>query len=421
MRHNEPQIIWQTRLGKTDLYRADVNYPHYEDEINPEKMRSRYIVKYLPIIDSSSSIIRINPVLSEAFINKTFKNPYLNTAEHVCVQSGVIVLFFKEAFGDFHSIKRKNWPLIKSWITSMLKGLAHLHLHRIIHGDVKAANIIIDDDEAKLSDFGMSSIILGGGEQKYNRKMYTPSHRPPEVWTTDIWGLSADIWAAGCTIYEMIYGQPLFQIKDTYQEYLLQLNAWLTGNNEGILEFTSEWNNPQYSEINQLILMMLNGHSSRRPTIFDILKSPFFTEPEIVLGSSPSSVCSYESLDVCPIIPHRIYELSNFRNKGLLERLNKNLKTIESDSEIRMLVLCMYESYSDDRTFNPNLLRTLLLIVHILTHRERPFIFTLTSDDKERILKYCIDIQFNFINWNRFYGVYDKFYLHLPRVFDTNH
>ena len=147
----------------------------------------------------------------------------------------------------------------------------------------------------------------------------------------------------------------------------------------------------------------------------NLLKDQFFTEPELVSGSPPTSNCNYESLDICPIIPHRIYDSVNFRKKSILNKLDRNLKVLEPDNEIRMLVLCMYESYSDEDNFDPLLLRTLLIIVHLIAYRDKMPVFTITIEDKERILKYCSDIQFNFINWNRFYGVYDKFYFHLPR------
>uniref|UniRef100_A0A6C0BCL8 Protein kinase domain-containing protein n=1 Tax=viral metagenome TaxID=1070528 RepID=A0A6C0BCL8_9ZZZZ len=411
----EPQIIRQNKIAKTKLFKVEVEYEYDDEENNSEYPdRETYIVKYLPLIDNGSRIMNINPVLCEAFINKNFKNPYLATAEHVCVKSGVIVLFFKEASGDFYTTRRRNFSIVKNWIICFLKGLAHLHLNRIIHGDPKAKNIIIYDDEAKLSDFGMSSLILGCGEQEYHKKMYTPTHRAPEVWTTNYWDLSADIWAAGCTIYEMLYGKSLFGVKNTESEYLLQLETWLDGNQNGTIEFTNEWNNPNFYDINMIILKMLNGVPKNRPTIFDILKEPFFNEPELVLSSSPTSNCSYGSLNVCPIIPHRIYDKSNIKNKTVLTKISRNLALQEPDKEIRMLVLCMYEAYSEDN-YDPILLRTLLIIVHVLTHREKPLMFTITLLDKENILEYSKNVNFCYINWSKFYGVFDKFLLHLPR------
>lgn len=415
MRRIEPQIIKQTKYGKTGLYKADVVYQDLDDDdIQDEtEYRKTYIVKYLPLIDTSiSSLIKINPVLTEAFINKTFKNPFLNTAEHVCIQSGVIVLYFKELSGNFHSAKRLRWNTIKYWIKCMLNGLAHLHLHRIIHGDITASNIMIDDNQAKLSDFGSSALILTTGNQKFYTKMYTPTHRPPEVWTDKYWNLSADIWSAGCTIYEMVYGEPLFKPKQTETEYLLQLDSWLNGNQNSYIQLSPEWNNPEYSEINRIIISMLNGFSEKRPTVFDILKDPLFNSPESLSGS-PDFNCSYISLDVCPIIPHRVYDESNFKRKDLLTKLLRSINPREQNNEIKMLLLCMYESIVDSNEFDIKLIRILLIVIYLISHRCKPAIFTLTIEDKEAILNYCNQCQFNFINWTKFYGVYDRFYIHL--------
>jgi len=400
MSSEEPQILYQKKLNKTKLYKGKVLFT-YDDE-NEENKNGNYIIKYLPFLDKSSSMIRIDPVLCEAFINQIFKNKYLNTAEYVSIQSGIIVLFFKEALGDFHTVKRKNDNLTRKWIISIMKGLSHLHIHRILHGDIKASNIIIYDDEAKLSDFGMSSLILGNGKQKYSSPLYTPSHRPPEVWNEHEWGLSADIWALGCTIYEMIYGFPLFEIKNTKQEYLIQMDSWLNGNKNSSIKFSKSWNKPENKEINSLILKMLNGDSKMRPTIFELLST--FENIENNLN-----ICTYDSLDTCSIVSHRIYRSINFRNKNLFNKITNTLNILESDKEIKMLAYSMYESYIDDDTFNIEILKTILIVIHLLTHRVQPNIFNLTINDKNSIIKYSNDIKFNYINWKRFYAVRDKF------------
>ena len=214
MQSLEPTIVQQKPYKKTGLYKSIVEYQNVDSSNYPYPLKKEFITKQLELISNSNINFEINPILCEAFINKNFKSPYLNTAEFVTIQNGKIILFFNEASGDFHRIKNINYSTVKKWIKSIVKGIVHLHLHRILHGDIKASNVLIFDSIAKISDFGCSSLIVEEGNQRFTNKLYTPTHRAPEIWKTNQCDLSADIWALGCTIFEMVYSAPLFEVKN---------------------------------------------------------------------------------------------------------------------------------------------------------------------------------------------------------------
>lgn len=407
----EPTIVYQTPYGKSGLYKVIVEYHNINKENYPYPLKTEFITKQLKFVNNSNAYIKLNPILCEAFINKNFKSPYLNVAEYVTIQNGVIVLFFNEASGDFHGVKRNNYQTVKGWLKSLVRAIVHLHLHRIMHGDIKAANLLIFDSIAKLSDFGSSAVILGDGNQKFINKSFTPTHRAPEVWKSNQWGLSADIWALGCTVYEMIYGVPLFQVKTTDDDYIRQINAWCDpkmnyGEN---IEFHKDWNNPLYADINMLILKMLNPDPFNRPTIFDIVKESFFQSEIITRAGSPINGCSYNELSICPIIAQRVYTRRSFNDNHELNKIYNIINQYESDKEIKMLVICMYESFNDSNVPLRELLKSLVIIVHLLVHRGVPPIFTLTRNDISNILIYSAKIKFNYVNWDKFYGIYEKF------------
>ncbi|KAG9312190.1 kinase-like domain-containing protein [Chiua virens] len=70
-------------------------------------------------------------------------------------------------------------------------GLAYLHSHQIVHGDIKPGNILINDDgHAVLTDFGLSIVLEMSGFTTKN----TPAIRP----TT-----ATDVWAFGITATEI--------------------------------------------------------------------------------------------------------------------------------------------------------------------------------------------------------------------------
>lgn len=390
-----PIILYKTPYGKTGLFKTIVEYQDLEDY--PYELKTEFITKELTVVNNRNLSLKINPVLCEAFINKNFKSPYLNTAKYVTIQNGIINLFYDEAQGDFNKVKKANFNTLKTWSLNVIKGIIYLHLHRIIHGDIKASNILIFDGLAKLSDFGSSALLIGEGKQIFNTKMYTPTHRAPEVWNNNEWDLSADIWALGCTLFELFYGYSLFQPKNSNDEYIQQMKTWCEGDKKTYFELPSTWNLQCNNEINIIILKCLNPISSERPTIFEIINM-------FNLKSAPSSpTCNYRCLEDCPIVTHRIYNRNNFSHNHLCEEIYRKLQIYESDDEIRMLVMSMFQMYYGKIENNNMFLKTLLLIVNLLVHRYTPQFITITRQEIDMLLSYSSDVEFNYINWELFY------------------
>lgn len=463
--HPTPIVVHRVPFGRTGLFKVVVEYSEEDTELYPYPLSKTFITKELHLEDDSSFNIRLNPILSEVFINKTFKSPYLNVARFISIQNSTVVMFFDEAIGDFYKLKKTSHKAIKQIITSIVKGIVHLHLRRILHGDVKAANVLIYDGLAKINDFGMSSLIIGQGTQRFKQKLYTPTHRPPEMWNIDKCDLSADVWALGCTIYEMVYGEPLFKVMKTNEEYLSQIKSWCDSSNSfytGTIKFHRDWNKSTNSDINNLIIKMINPDPSKRPTIFEIVKDEYFcstppptypisssnpletsnhlrslsissvssissvnsqynsissvsssfTEPSEIIKQmgekgrqSSSSPCVYGALNDCPIVSQRLYNRNSFENDNQLMQIYRDLKIIEEDREIRMLIVCMCESFPKDIRSNHDLIHVLNIIAHLLTHRGIPYMLTVTKRVITDLLSFSNQINFQYINWDRFYGV----------------
>ncbi|CAD8081561.1 unnamed protein product [Paramecium sonneborni] len=95
-------------------------------------------------------------------------------------------------------------PVIQKYVSDILHGLVYLHGEGIIHRDIKGANIIVDTKGVcKLADFGCSII----GSNAYSLKG-TPNWMAPEVINSQETGRYSDIWSLGCTIIEMLTGEP---------------------------------------------------------------------------------------------------------------------------------------------------------------------------------------------------------------------
>jgi serine/threonine protein kinase len=106
---------------------------------------------------------------------------------------------------------------------SLLHCLDFMHNEvKILHRDVKPGNIFVSPAGIKLGDFGLS---CSDGEQQNTDYVHTRWYRAPEVLMSCPHGSKADVWAAGCVLYEMYAGRPLFPGKCQEAQLLLIVDA----------------------------------------------------------------------------------------------------------------------------------------------------------------------------------------------------
>jgi len=98
---------------------------------------------------------------------------------------------------------------IRSLFDEILRGLRIVHQHKMLHLDIKPANIFItDDNKAVLIDFGAAREVLNK-EGNFVRSMYTPGFAAPEMYRRDsAMGPWTDIYAIGACIYACMQGYP---------------------------------------------------------------------------------------------------------------------------------------------------------------------------------------------------------------------
>ena len=85
----------------------------------------------------------------------------------------------------------------------ILNGLEFLHSRKIIHRDVKTANVLLQGDTPRLADFGISRVMQTTAVS--TNAAGTPTYMSPEAFD-GVRSEQTDIWSAGVILYEMLSG-----------------------------------------------------------------------------------------------------------------------------------------------------------------------------------------------------------------------
>jgi serine/threonine-protein kinase len=98
--------------------------------------------------------------------------------------------------------------------TEIATGLGYAHRHGVVHRDIKPDNVLFQDGQAVLADFGIS--LPRDDERSHTRltqagvSLGTPGYMSPEQVTGQEVDQRSDIYALGAVAYEMLAGQPPF-------------------------------------------------------------------------------------------------------------------------------------------------------------------------------------------------------------------
>ncbi|XP_068137127.1 TRAF2 and NCK-interacting protein kinase isoform X12 [Hyperolius riggenbachi] len=171
----------------------------------------------------------------------------------------------------------KGNTLKEEWIAyicrEILRGLSHLHQHKVIHRDIKGQNVLLTENaEVKLVDFGVSA-QLDRTVGRRNTFIGTPYWMAPEVIACDenpdaTYDFKSDLWSLGITAIEMAEGAP--PLCDMHPMRAL----FLIPRNPAPRLKSKKWSKKFQSFIEGCLVK----NHSQRPTTEQLMKHPFIRD-----------------------------------------------------------------------------------------------------------------------------------------------
>lgn len=117
----------------------------------------------------------------------------------------------KEEEGRRHTLRGLDEGIVRRYARETLEGLAYLHSRRVLHRDVKPANLLLGaNGSVKLTDFGTSHSFSDDGKDTTLQTANlagTVAYLAPEA-VKGFYSAASDVWALGCTVLELAVGCP---------------------------------------------------------------------------------------------------------------------------------------------------------------------------------------------------------------------
>uniref|UniRef100_A0A8C9W6F2 Mitogen-activated protein kinase kinase kinase n=1 Tax=Scleropages formosus TaxID=113540 RepID=A0A8C9W6F2_SCLFO len=160
---------------------------------------------------------------------RKLKHPNIITFKGVCTQAPCYCIIMEYcAQGQLYEVLRagrKITPsLLVDWSMGIAGGMNYLHLHKIIHRDLKSPNMLItSDDVVKISDFGTSKELSDNSTKMSFAG--TVAWMAPEVIRNEPVSEKVDVWSFGVVLWELLTGE--IPYKDVDSSAII----WGVGNN----------------------------------------------------------------------------------------------------------------------------------------------------------------------------------------------
>ena len=217
--------------------------------------------------------------LNEVRILASIKSPFIISYKEAFIEESdkslCIVMEYADD-GDLYQkicqYKKMNLYMEESDIwrvfIQMVKGLKILHDLKILHRDLKSANILLfNDGTAKIGDCNVSKIFYGENNNIGYTQTGTPYYASPEIWSEAPYDQKSDIWSLGIITYEMLMLHPPFKASS------------MEGLYKKIMKGQYGKINSRYSrDICKIVRWLLMVDANERPNCDEILRNEIVKE-----------------------------------------------------------------------------------------------------------------------------------------------
>ena len=260
----------------------------------------------------------------------SYKEAFYDEEENVL---GIVMEYADK--GDLYqkiSKNKKTVTLIQEneiWriLIQLIKGLKALHDLKILHRDMKSANVFLfSDGSAKLGDLNVSKVAKKG---LLYTQTGTPYYASPEVWKDQPYNYKSDIWSLGCVLYEMITLKPPFRAENMEGLY----NKVIKGQYHNIPSKYSD-------DLSEIVRLLLQVDPESRPSCSDLINHPIIKKRIQFFTSYNEDLNEDQALLKTILIPKNLMFLGgnlpepNYFRKSKRENMENNKENnIENKNE----------------------------------------------------------------------------------------
>lgn len=214
--------------------------------------------------------------------------------------------------------------VVAVFLLQVLKALDYLHSQGQIHGNVKAANVLVDASGAvALADFGISACVYNIGNKQLSKNTFqgTSYWTAPELKEQHAYGPKVDIWSFGITALELSHGHAPFTKYSPMKVLKIALQ-----NGTHVNDF--ERHKKLSKSFLEIIATCLIEDPTKRPSTKKLLKHPFFK------NALANEVVVHSILDGLPPLGDQLKELK-LREVAMVERKKVPYEEKEDTSQIQ--------------------------------------------------------------------------------------